>query len=173
MDNVGSRGLSSISEQPAPQTPNVKRKLSLYISKEARNDHAQWCNPVYRVQFYERQRMTRHGMSGMLPRINSDNNLTFPADRRASAASVEDLEPRSKSVSQYHRMHMRRQSSPPGMLSYEDGGDISDTSSVALDDMFSPLSRVAPYHRLYSLKKKRDNLNFNQGHLYKPRHINH
>ena len=173
MDNVGSRGLPSISEQPAPQTPNVKRKLSLSRKRQETTTPSgaipftEWKN-----QFYERQRMTRHGMkpfksdynlkaqagrqySGMLPRINSDNNLTFPADRRASAASVEDLEPRSKSVSQYHRMHMRRQSSPPGMLSYEDGGDISDTSSVALDDMFSPLSSRSVSPAVFSDEEER------------------
>ena len=108
----------------------------------------------WKSQFYERQRLGRQDSmkqfksdynlkakaANRLPRINSDNHLTFPAHRRVSVASGEDLEPRSKSVSQY-RQKLRRSSSPDVLdySDYDDHGEISDTS-VALDDMLSPLS---------------------------------
>ena len=172
---TGTRGLPSISEQPAPHSPQKARRKTSLCRKRQEATTPSGAIPFveWKNQFYERQRHTRQGSikpcksdynlktqasrqySAMLPRINSDNNLSFPVHRRASAASVEDLEPRSKSVSQYHRMNIRRQSSPPSLAGYEDGGDMSDTSSVALDDMFSPLSSRSVSPSVFSDEEER------------------
>ena len=169
MDPAGAGGLPSISEQNVNGVPQVitpvspqkpRRKTSVpwrrqdAVTPSGAIPFTEWKN-----HFYERQKLTRNNTFKSdynlkaqaaqpygrgLPRINSDNHLTFPVhDRRVSVASGEDLEPRSKSVSQYRRTHTKlRRSSSPDVLDYndyDDRGEMSDTS-VALDDMFSPLS---------------------------------
>ena len=162
MDPVGPRNPSeqeipAVNNLPSPQ--KVARRKTSVISRK-RLDVATPSGAIpfteWKNQFYERQRFGRQESmkqfksdynlkasgTGGLQRINSDNHLTFPVHRRVSVASGEDLEPRSKSVSQYRRNHTKlRRSSSPDILDYNDSddqGEISDTS-VALD-MFSPLS---------------------------------
>ena len=168
MEPVVPRGstLPSVSEQGEmgngniPVTPRRANRKTSVISR-GRLDTVTPSGAIpfteWKTQFYERQRIGRQESmkrfksdynlkaraDSRLQRINSDNNLTLPVHRRVSVASGEDLEPRSKSVSQYRQMHARlRRSSSPDVLDYsdyEDHGEISDTS-VPLDDMLSPLS---------------------------------
>ena len=169
MGDAVAGGLPSISEQgdtaPLPATTPIspqkpRRKISMgwrrqdAITPSGAIPFTEWKN-----HFYERRRLNRQDTMKQcksdynlkaqaivpygIPRINSENHLTFPVERRISVPAVSEMEPRSKSVSQYQRMHtkLRRSSSPDAMdyNDYDDQGEISDTS-VALDDIFSPLS---------------------------------
>ena len=170
MDPTGARGCPSISEQSGtPQVPTTPQKVRRNASLSRKRQDAvtpsgaipfsEWKN-----KYYEKQRMSRHRSDyiksqrlnqGHLHRISSDNNLTLPAQRRASIASAEDLEPRSKSVSQYHpanALRLRRSSSP-AIIDYDDHGEISD-GSVALD-MFSPLSSRSVSPSVFSDEEER------------------
>ena len=171
MDPSGARGCPPTSEQGgAPQVttkpqrvrrnPSLSRKRQDATTPSGAIPFSEWRN-----KYYEKQRTTRHrseyiksraGLNqGHLHRITSDNDLTLPAQRRASIASAEDLEPRSKSVSQYHPANAsrHRRSSSPAVMDYDDRGDMSD-GSVALD-MFSPLSSRSVSPSVFSDEEER------------------
>ena len=170
----GTRAYPSVSEQSrGPQVPispqKVKRNASL-SRKSATTPSGAIPFTEWKNQYYKRQRLTRqeamkqfrsdHCMKPPpfeqcnLPRINSDNNLTMPTYRRASSATVEGLEPRSKSVGQYHKLAPRRRSSSPDILDYDDHGEMSDTS-MAIDEMFSPLSSRSVSPSVFSDEEER------------------
>ena len=160
---------SAISEQTGtPQVPTTPQRVRRNASLSRKRQDATTPGGAipfseWRSKYYERQRMSRHKSDyiksqrldqGQLHRISSDNNLTLPAQRRASIASTEDLEPRSKSVSQYHPANaprLRRSSSPA--IIYDEHGEISD-GSVALD-MFSPLSSRSVSPSVFSDEEER------------------
>ena len=176
MDSTGSRGYQSVSDQsgvsPAPTSPQkVKRNPSVSRSKRqgattpgGAIPFTEWKSQYYQKQLLTRQEAMKHFRSdyGMkpppfeqynLPRISSENNVNFPSGhRRSSVPCVEELEPRSKSVSQFH--NVRRRTSSPDILDYDDHADMSD-ASVALDDMFSPLSSRSVSPSVFSDEEER------------------
>ena len=178
MEPTAARGLHSISEQGGiSQLPSVsaspkkvRRKTSM---ARRRQDAATPSGAIpfteWKNHYYERQRLTRdlkHVKSDYnlkaraytpygIPRMSSDNNLSLlPAHRRSSIATPTELEERSKSVSQFRHQNVHRRISSPDGLNYTDQGELSDTS-VALDDLLSPLSSRSVSPSVFSDEEER------------------
>lgn len=180
MDNKGTQKFPSTSEQTggtkvaSPQ--KVRRNASLSRKRQDATTptgaipFAQW-----KSQYFEKKRASRQGAmrqfrsdykmklpsfsQSQLPRMNSDNDLALPTNRRSSTPTLEDLEPRSKSVGLCHpsMAAARRHSSTPDGHDYEDHGEMSDTS-VAIDEMFSPLSSRSASPSVFSDEERRSKM---------------
>ena len=174
MDHKGAQGYPSVSEHSGGSPQKVKRNTSLSRKRQDATTptgaipFSQWKNHYYEKQRANRQEAMRHFRSdyrmkppsfsqSQLPRMNSDINL-FPANRRSSTPTLEDLEPRSKSVGLCHPSmeEARRRSSTPDCHDYEDHGEMSDTS-VALD-MLSPLSSRSASPSVFSDEERRSKM---------------
>ena len=193
MDCPGAGGLPSISEQgegrQLPQLPSpqrARRKMSL---PHRRVDAATPSGAIpfteWKNQFHERQRLTRKGgikhfksdynlkaqatKQHSIPRMSSENDLSLPTHRRSTISSPTDFEPRSKSVAQYRDRRVRRSSSPE-ILAYGDHGEMSDTS-VALDDMLSPLSSRSVSPAVFSDEEERSKVRSKMPQPTTPYHV--
>ena len=159
-DNGGASP-SPISPKGA-QKPN-QRKASLPRARRAGAITPSGAIPFtqWKTQYYQRQRLGRqdamrhcHTDYNLIPRVShlsriySDDNIHIPGRRISSINRADDMEPRSKSVSQTH--YGRRRSSPEILL--ED--DLSDTS-MPLDDILSPISSRSISPAVFSDEEER------------------
>lgn len=175
MDHKGAQGYPSVSEHSGGSPQKVRRNTSLSRKRQDTTTptgaipFSQW-----KSQYFEKKRATRQEAmkqfrsdyrlkppsfsQSQLPRMNSDNNLMFPANRRSSTPTLEDMEPRSKSVGLCHPSmeEARRRSSTPDCHDYEDHGEMSDTS-VALD-ILSPLSSRSASPSVFSDEERRSKM---------------
>ena len=159
-DNGGTS--PSLISPKGAQKPN-QRKASLPRARRTGATTPSGAIPFtqWKTQYYQRQKMGRQEAMkhyqtdcnlnprvSHLPRIYSDDNIHIPGRRISSINRADDMEPRSKSVSQTH--YGRRRSSPEILL--ED--DLSDTS-LPLDDILSPISSRSISPAVFSDEEER------------------
>lgn len=176
MDNKGTQGYPSVSEHSGGSPQKVRRNTSLSRKRQDATTptgaipFSQWKSHYFEKQRATRQEAMRQFRSdykmkppsfsqSQLPRMNSDNNLALPVNRRSSTPNLDEMEPRSKSVGQCHpsmEEARRRRSSTPDGHDYEDHGEISDTS-VAID-IVSPLSSRSASPSVFSDEERRSKM---------------
>ena len=168
--SASSRFHSTTSDQsdpsPAPISPKVRRHMSLSHSKRTGAvtpgaiPFTEWKSQFYQRQKLVRQSALRHYQSEHditpplyhdFPRMSSEYNLQLKERRASSVHSMHDVEPRSKSCSQYH--NMCRRSSSPEILDYEQ--DNMSDGSVALDEVLSPFSSRSVSPAVFSDEEER------------------